>query len=134
MPPSEEMGSSYQCVQVAVLNAALRKHGISDTALRQKGCESFVFSMGEFHDFSMGEFHDQGWLKSVPEGQPLFPLLCFSARFLDADTPVEELGKVYVPSEMFAYHEYAFGNVEAFHEGAPSAQVETGNFEGENPA
>ena len=122
----EEMGASYQCVQIAALDAALREHGISDTAVRQKVCESFIFNMGVFHD--------QGWLKASPKGQALFPLLCFSTRFLDCGTPIEGLGTVYAPSEMFAYHEYALGSVSVFYEGDPAAQVETGSFEGEDSA
>src|SRR5689334_9227568 len=96
----EEMGASYQCVQIAVLDDALRQHGIADPSLRQKVCESFVFRMGHFHD--------QGWLKAKAEGEPVYPLLCFTRRFLNTDTPLEQLGTVYTPSPMFSYHEYAF--------------------------
>jgi hypothetical protein len=56
----------------------------------------------------MGNLHDQYWFES--EGQRVYPLLCFSTRFLSVDTDVGQLGNVYAPSEMFAYHEYAFGN------------------------
>jgi hypothetical protein len=119
----EEMGSSYQCLQVATLDAAMQEHGISDPAVRQKVCESFLFAMGNFHD--------QGWLKPSAAGDLVYPLLCFSKRFLKTDTPVSELGEVYAPSEMFAFHEYAFGNAALLYEGDPNAQVETGSFEGE---
>jgi len=120
----EEMGESYQCVQVAALDAALQEHGIADQAVRQQVCESFMFGMGNFHD--------QGWLKPSAEAEPVYPVLCFSKHFLNTDTPVGELGTVYAPSEMFAFHEYAFGCVGSFYEGDPAARVETGSFSGED--
>ena len=119
----EEMGSSYQCLQVATLDEALKEHGITDTAVRQKVCETFLFAMGNFHD--------QGWLKPSADAERVYPLLCFSKRFLNTDTPAGELGDVYAPSEMFAFHEYAIGNAALLYEGDQNAQVETGSFEGE---
>ena len=119
----EEMGSAYQCLQVLTLDTALQAQGIVDPAVRQKVCESFLFGMGNFHD--------QGWLKPSADSEPVYPLLCFSTRFLNTDTPVTELGNVFAPSSMFAFHEYAFGNAALLYEGDPNAQVETGNFEGE---
>ena len=119
----EEMGSSYQCLQVAALDVALQKHGVTDAAVRRRVCESFLFDMGNFHD--------QGWLKSSANAEPVYPLLCFCNRFLNAGTPIGELGEVYAPSEMFAFHEYAFGNACLLYEGDPSTQIETGNFASE---
>src|SRR4051812_16463202 len=118
----EEMGSAYQCVLIAALDAALREHGVTSAGRRKKVCEAFVFGLGNFHD--------QGWLKPSADAEPVYPLLCFTRRFLNPDTPVERLGPVYAPSPYFAYHEYAFGCVEAFYGDDPAAQVETGNFEG----
>ena len=37
---------------------------------------------------------------------------------MNTDTPVGELGEVYVPSQMFAFHEYAIGNAALLYEGA----------------
>lgn len=119
----EELGSSYQCLQVATLDAAMQENGIADAAVRQKVCEEFLFAMGNLHD--------QGWLKSSAASKPMYPLLCFSERFLNTDTPVDELGAVYVPSEMFSFHEYAFGNAGLLYEGDPNAQIETGSFGGD---
>ena len=99
-----------------MLDEALTVHGISDPAVRRKVCETFVFNLGNLHD--------QCWL--MAEGKPHFPLLCFSTRFLDLDTPVEELGTVYAPSGMFAFHEYASGSVAGFYEGGPAFRIETG--------
>ncbi|MBT4867368.1 MAG: hypothetical protein HON53_19875 [Planctomycetaceae bacterium] len=119
----EEMASSFQCHQTAVLDGALQEHGISDADVRRKVCESFLFQMGVFHD--------QGWLKPSPDGGPVFPLLCFTNRFLNTDTQVDGLGDVYAPSEEFSFHEYAFGNAALLYENDPNAVVETGVFEGE---
>lgn len=96
----EEMASTYQCIQIDNLNNALKEHGVDDPAIRRKICEHFVFAMGNFHD--------QYWFEA--EGRRVYPLLCFSTRFLNVDTDVGQLGDVYAPSDMFAYHEYAFGN------------------------
>ena len=119
----EEMGCAYQCLQASILDAALQENGITDAAIRQKICESFLFELGNFHD--------QGWLRSSAKADRVYPLLCFSKQFLNADTPVEGLGEVFVPSEMFAFHEFALGNAALLYEGDPNAQVETGYFEGE---
>jgi hypothetical protein len=122
----EEMGHAYQCVQIATLDAALQEHGVADPALRQLVCESFVFNMGNLLD--------QGWFKPSAETEPVYPLLCFSKRFLNTNTPVDQLGPVYAQAAQFAYHESAFGNVSAFYEGEPAAVVETGSFVGEDDA
>jgi hypothetical protein len=79
----------------------------------------------------MGNFHDQGWLKASADADRVYPLLCFSKRFLNIDTAIGELGEVFAPSKMFAFHEYAHGNAALLYEGDPNAQVETGCFEGE---
>ena len=119
----EEIGSAYQCLQVSALDAAMQEHGVGDAAVRQKVAESFLFAMGNLHD--------QGWLKPSAEAGPVYPLLCFSKRFLNTNTPVGELGAVYAPSALFAFHEYAFGSAALLYEGDPSAQVETGSVESE---
>ncbi|MDG3004593.1 hypothetical protein [Paludisphaera mucosa] len=116
----EEMGAAYQCVHVEVLDEALRVHGVADAATREEICQAFLFNMGSFHD--------QGWLKATPDGPRVCPLLGFSTGLLNTDTPVEEIGAVYVPSESFSFHEYASGSVAAFFEGDPAARIETGNF------
>lgn len=119
----EEMASSYQCLQVATLDAAMQEQGITDPAVRQKVCKTFLFAMGNFHD--------QYWLKPSTDAERVYPLLCFSKRFLNTDTPIDELGDVYAPSEMFAFHEYAFGSAALLYEGDSNAKVETGIFEDE---
>lgn len=123
----EEMGSSYQCLQVATLDQALRENGVADASVRQKVCESYLFAMGIFHD--------QGWLKTSADAERVYPLLCFSTRFLNLNTPIGDLGVVYAPSESFSYQEYALANAALLFDGDPNSQVETGIFteEGDEP-
>jgi len=97
----EEMASAYQCIQIDVLNNVLKEHGISDVAIRREICDDFLFQMGEFHD--------QCWFEA--EEERVYPLLCFSTEFLSQSSSEKQLGNVYVPSEMFAFHEYADGNI-----------------------
>jgi hypothetical protein len=118
----EEMAMAYQCVQASMLDVALRENGVTDARVRQTICRAFLFEMGNFHD--------QGWLKPTAGADRVYPLLCFSKRFLNLDTSVGELGEVYAPS-MFAFHECAMGNVDLLYEGDPNAQIETGCYEGE---
>lgn len=120
----ENIGASYQCLQVSTLDTALRENGIADAAQRQSICEAFLFAMGNLHD--------QGWLKPGADADRMYPLLCFSKRFLNTDTPIGELGDVFAPSQFFAFHEYAMGNVASHFEGDPNAHVECGDFEGED--
>ena len=122
----EAMGHAYLCVQIAALDAALSEAGISDLAVRQQVCESFVFEMGNFHD--------QGWLRPNPEAEPVYPLVCFSRQYIHTDAPISVLGVVYAAADSFAYHEAAFGNVDLFFQGDPAAIVETGSFEGAQDA
>lgn len=114
----EEMGGSYQCVQVAILDALLRENGVTDPAVRQAICGSFLFKMGNLHD--------QGWLKPTAESEKVYPLLCFTKRFLNTDTPIDELGDVFAPWEFFAFHEHAFGAAALLYDGDPNSHVETG--------
>jgi hypothetical protein len=116
----EEMGAAHQCILIAALDSALREHGVKSAATRRKISESFVFALGEFHD--------TGWFQPTIDARPVYPVLCFSKRFLNVDTDPAKLGTVYAPSQRFAFHEYAHSNVAAFYDGDPAAQVETGSF------
>ena len=95
----------------------------ADAATRRKIAESFVFALGDFHD--------TGWLRPGDSTVPVHPVLCFSERFLNVDTKPADLGTVYAPSALFAFHEYAHGCVDAFYTGNPAAQVVTGSVESE---
>lgn len=114
----EDMASSYQCLLVSILDGVLQEHGIVEAEVRRKICEGFLFTAGDLHD--------EGWFKPFPDGERVYPLLCFSKRFLNVDTSIDELGVVHAPSTSFAFHEYAFGNAALLYEGDPNARVETG--------
>ena len=102
----EEMAATLQCIQIKMLNDVLRQHGIIKTELREKICGDFTFALGDFID--------RNWFET--EGRRLFPLICFTETFLDSDTDPANLGNVYLPSTMFSFHEYAFGNISYFFE------------------
>ena len=102
----EQIGPVYQLLQIDVLNESLKDNGIGDPELRRKICRDFVFGLGIFHD--------QHWF--VAGGRTVYPLLCFSQRFLDVDTDVGMLGDVLAPPESFAFHEHACGRVHAYFE------------------
>lgn len=114
----EEMGAAYQCLQIEILDAALQEEGIADETVRRNVCASFLRSLGVFHD--------QGWLKPDPDADRVYPLLCFSRRFLNVDTPIEELGDVYAPSESFSFAEYVSGKVYHVYGEDPDDKVENG--------
>jgi hypothetical protein len=50
---------------------------------------------------AIGNFHDQGWFRPSEGADRVYPLLCFSKRFLDSDLQIGELGEVFAPSESF---------------------------------
>lgn len=98
----EEIAMTFQRVQVAELNEALKSSGVSDSTLRKQICSRF--------SFALGNFFDQYWFEV--DGHKYYPLMCFSERFLNTDTPIDELGTVYAPSILFAYHEMAGGDAD----------------------
>lgn len=102
----EQIGPVYQLLQIDVLNESLKNNGIVDAEVRRKICRDFVFGLGVFHD--------QHWF--VAGGKTVYPLLCFSQRFLDVDTDAGLLGDVLAPTESFAFHEHACGRVHAYFE------------------
>ena len=102
----EEMAATFQCIQIKELNDVLKRHGIVDAKQREEICADYLFSIGEFLD--------QQWFEC--EGKRLHPMLCFSETFLNTDTNPEDLGDLYLCSDMFSYHEYAHGNISYFFE------------------
>ncbi len=100
----EELAAAYQCILINILNDVLKEQGITAQAKRRKICESLAFSLGNFNDqcgFRTNE-------------KKVYPLLCFSETFLNLDTEVGKLGKVFAPSDSFAFHEYATGDIACF--------------------
>ncbi|OJW20851.1 MAG: hypothetical protein BGO49_28995 [Planctomycetales bacterium 71-10] len=116
----EEMGAAYQCILLDRLDGVLKEHGVDDPTAREEIGRGFLAAMGNFHD--------QGWFKAEADGARLYPLLGFSTEFLNTDTAPDAIGDVYVPSESFSFHEYAFGCADAYFSGDPAGRIETGGF------
>ncbi len=102
----EEMAATYQCLEIARLNEVLKQNGIEDVKLREKICGDFTFNSGNFID--SGYF--------ISEGKKVYPEVCFSERVYDEDEEPGEIEKLNVPSDYFAFHEYAFGNISWYFE------------------
>jgi hypothetical protein len=94
----EPMGLAYQSLLIAGLDQALMENGVTDPALRKAICESYFF----WH----GNLHDQGWFRRHGESA-LYPLICFSKKFLSVNTSIDDLGDVYAPCTNFSWHEYS---------------------------
>ena len=66
------LAAKYQLLEMARLNNALRKNGVSDKSVRYQICSDYFFSHGLLLD-SDGEAF-------VWQGKQLHPLLCFAER------------------------------------------------------
>ena len=113
----EQFAMAYQSVLIAMLQRALKRSRVEPEKVQQ-AVNRFMFEFGNFHD--------QGWLKA--EGERVYPLLCFTRKFLNVNTDVTAIGTVNAPSPGFAYHEHAMGIVKSYFEGNKDLQVETGSF------
>ena len=98
----EKMAADYQCLEIARLNEVLKRHGVKSTVKRREICEEYCFDSGAFLD--------SGWLKSA--GKRVHPTLCFAERPLDRQEGLGEISKLYLPSESFAFQDYAMGNMD----------------------
>lgn len=97
----EEIAATYQCLEIARLNEVLKKNGIDDKDLREKICGEFIFNSGNFID--SGFF--------VSEDVKVHPEICFSERKFDENEGLGEIETLHIPSDYFAFHEYAFGDI-----------------------
>ncbi len=113
----EQFAMAYQCVLIGMLQRALRRSRLEPEQV-QKAVNRFLFELGNFHD--------QGWLESG--GERVYPLLCFTRKFLNVDTKINEIGKINAPSAGFAFHEHAMGLVQEYLAGSAKLQVQTGSF------
>lgn len=102
----EEIAATYQVLEIARLNEVLKKHGIADKTLRQEICSDFIFDSGQFLD--------SGWFEA--KGRRVYPELYFAERSSDAEEGLGEIGKLYVTSEYFSFHEYALGDIYQYFE------------------
>jgi hypothetical protein len=66
------LAAKYQLLEMARLNDALRKNGISDKSVRYQICSDYFFSHGLLLDSDGDSF---AW-----QGKQLHPLLCFAER------------------------------------------------------
>lgn len=97
----EETAATYQCLEIARLNEILKKNGLEDVKLREKICGEFIFNSGNFID--------SGYFLS--EGKRYYPEICFSERSYDESEGLGGIEKLHIPSDYFAFHEYAFGDI-----------------------
>lgn len=88
------------------MDETLQEHGVFDATLRKDICGSFTFSLGNFLDQYRFE----------ADGQRAYPLMCFCREDPVGVVPAEP-GDVYLPSDSFLSHEYAFGNVSEHFDG-----------------
>lgn len=115
----EEIAATYQCLEIARLNEVLKRHGVSDKNTRTQICEEFVFESGGFLD--------SGWFEG--HGKKVRPQLCF-VEGVKSTTEEAEDHLLYMPSESFAFHEYANGDIHwYFDEHAENAsEIKTGEL------
>ena len=97
----EGKAATFQIVMLHQLNEALRDAGIADQAKRREICENF--------GFAFGVLSDQSWFKDA-DGTKVYPCIAFSTRGPASEVDPEDLGTVFLPSSMFAFHEYLHGN------------------------
>jgi hypothetical protein len=105
----EDLGATYQCVEIALLNSILKAHGIADKRKRRKICEDFIFDQGVI--FDEGAFQTEkgsGWYT---------PVLCYAGLKGNPENGFRKTKSFYKLSDDFpGYHEYALGNLGQFFE------------------
>ena len=92
----EEVGATYQCIEIQRLNHVLKENGITDKEIRKNICSEYIASAGYFID-------DQSF---ESEGKRYTVNVCFE----------DGGGNLYVKNSQFDFHEYAYGNIEYFFE------------------
>ena len=104
----EDLGSTYQVVEIALLNQVLKTNGISDKRKRRKICEDFIFDQGVILD--------GGAFQTEPDGKWYAPVLCFAGTEGNPeDGEFVRTKKFYKLTDDFSgYHEYALGNMDYF--------------------
>ena len=80
--------AKYQLLEMARLNKYLRKHGVSDGAVRYRICSDFFSGHGLLLDADGNPFP---W-----EGKKLHPILCFAERYPHPDKKSPHLRKIYL--------------------------------------
>lgn len=115
----EEIAATYQCLQIASLNEALLENGIEDSSKRRAICERFAFDYGVFND--------QCWFEA--NGKRWNPILAFTTTSVTPTIDIDNLGELYLRSDAFEFHEYAFGNVSWYFEeqNEDASEIRIGN-------
>ena len=91
------MAAEFQTMLTAILSESLKECGITDRRRRRKICKQF--------GFAAGDFLDQCWFMAGKK--QVYPLVCFSEKFLNIGDDVGQLGVVYAPSSLNSFYERA---------------------------
>ena len=114
----DPLTATYQTLELARLNEALKKCGVTDAELRRKVCEAYFFDSGYFLDSC--------WFSDL--GRRFRPGIYFS----QLDNSNNETGTVLLPDPKVGtmFHEYAHGAVAWLFDdhGEDASEIETGDF------
>ncbi|MBM3966520.1 MAG: hypothetical protein FJ308_15870 [Planctomycetes bacterium] len=113
----DPLTATFQTLELARLNDALKESGITDPAVRRTICETYFFHSGYFLD--SGWFADQG--RRFRAG----------TYFAEVGPDGKETGAVYLPDPTVGtmYHEYAHGAAAWLFDdhGEDASEIETGD-------
>jgi hypothetical protein len=113
----DPLSATYQTLEIARLNEALKESGVNDPALRRTICETYFFNSGYFLDSC--------WF--LEEGRRFRPGIYFAELGHDS----KETGTVYLPDPAVGtmFHEYAHGAAAWLFDdhGEDASEIETGD-------
>jgi hypothetical protein len=104
----ESLMAAYQITEIARLNEVLKRHGVGDTALRERICAEFADANG----VSM----DRGWLEPTADAARFWPELTFSRRTLDPEEGLGAMEELVLPEYASNFHDYVQGAIEYYFE------------------
>src|SRR5262245_18456162 len=106
-PTYEDLATTYQVAETALLNSVLKACGIADKRKRRKICEEFMFWQGIIlHDGAIQQ-----------NGKWYAPVLGYAELQGNPDKGIRKTKKFYKLSIRFpGFHEYALGNSHHFFE------------------
>ena len=117
----EEMAATWQCLEIARLNDVLKASGLANKQLRQEICTRYFLDSGHFLD--------AGWFEC--EGRRVYPEICSAERQTpDANENLGRIHTLHLPSDAFAFHEYAHGDIGWYFEehGEDASSIATGSL------
>jgi hypothetical protein len=116
----DPLTATYQTLELARLNEALKECGVADSVLRRKICETYFFNSGYFLDDCWFAEQDGRYRPGI-----------YFAEINEQDRPT---GKVFLPDPEIGtmFHEYAHGAASwLFDDNAEDAsEIETGDVTG----